>query len=116
EPRRGCPADPPRRALRQRLRLARVLDEADLAAGLEHGEADVGQVGDLLLPGRFGDLLDGEPFALEVALDHLAVLNDDEGLAFENRSRARKAVAEPGDEDLEDGDRPDDEDRAGERV
>ena len=46
----------------------------------------------------------------------LPVLDDDQRLALEHRPRAREAVREPRDADLEHGDRPDDEDGAGERV
>jgi len=61
-------------------------------------------------------ILDGEALALEIALDHLAVLDDDDGFAFEHWPRSWKPVADPGHEYLEDGDRSDDEDCAGQRI
>src|SRR3954464_2715821 len=75
--------------------LPLVDEEADLAARLEDGPANLAQRVDLL-DARLGlDLGERDPLALEVALDGLAVAHDHDRLAVEHGSQTREAEAEP---------------------
>ena len=68
-------------------------------------------------PGRLGDLLDGEPLALRgCARSTLPSSTTISGSPSRIGRVAREAVREPGDADLEHGDRPDHEHGAGEGV
>src|SRR3954468_6319388 len=58
---------------RNRVRRLILLDEADLAARLEHGPADLVERVDLLRASLGGDLLLGQPVASQVPVDHLAI-------------------------------------------
>src|SRR3954466_14880672 len=89
-----------RSAVASRRGSGALCDEAEGAVVFEDREADIGEAGDLLLACLFGDLLDGQALAWQVALDDLAVLDHDDRLSFEDRSGAREAKAQPGDEHL----------------
>src|SRR4051812_10271170 len=88
-------------ALRTLLR-----DDADLPAGLEHGPLDVLELRHLLSSRRDHQLVDRQPLALQIALDRLAVLDDDDRLAVERRARERELVAQERDRHLEDREGP----------
>src|SRR5881392_593280 len=80
-----------------------LLDEADLAARLEHGPLDLVQRLDLLYPRLSGDLFNGQALAAQVRLDRLPVLHDDHGLALEDRAQPRQLEAEERREHLQQG-------------
>src|SRR5829696_3719581 len=61
----------------------RLLDEADLAARLEHRPLHLVQLRDLLFPCLLLELLDRDPLARHVAQNRLAVLHDHDRLAVE---------------------------------
>src|SRR5262249_4348332 len=109
------------RALRPPLRSGRAAcavrlllrDEGDLAARLEDRPGDLGERGGLLAPGRLGDLFDREALTAQVALQHLAVLHEDDRVAVQHASGPAEPVREPRGGNLEDGDRPDGDGRPG---
>ena len=65
---------------------------------------------------RLGEIVEGQAFALEVALDRLPVLDDDDRLAVEYRPQSREAEVEERDADLKYRNRHDREHRSGQRV
>src|SRR3954451_202235 len=112
------PAPCARRRSRQRdeARALARLDEGDLAVRLENGPLHFAQVSDSLESRSLADLVDGQAFASRVALEHISILHDDDRRALDHRPRARESEPDPRDEDLQQGDRPDRQERTGERI
>src|SRR5947208_7450243 len=76
---------------RRSVRRLILLDEADLAAGLQDGPPDLVERVDLLVACFRRDLLLRKPVAPQVLLDHVAVLDQDQRLALEDRPKRLKA-------------------------
>src|SRR3954468_2193962 len=74
--------------------VALLRDEAHVAAALEDAPRHVVDRRDLLHAHLLRDLVFGEPFALQVALDQIAVLDDDDRLTLQHPSRAPRSEAE----------------------
>ena len=68
-----------------------LADEADLAARLEHGPPHVLERRDPLDAGGGTQLAERDPVAGEVAVDRLAVLDDDHRLAVEHGPKGKEA-------------------------
>ena len=54
------------------------------------------EVGQILLPGRRHDVVQGEALAREMPLDHAPILDQNERLALEQRAKTRDAEAAHG--------------------
>src|SRR5690242_13303252 len=94
---------------RNRVRRLILLDEADLSARLEHGPPNLVERVDLLKARLRGDLLLRQPVAAQVLVDHLAVLDQDQRLAFEDRTQAPETPRQIREDDSQDRDRSDGE-------
>src|SRR3954464_2109604 len=100
------------RAKRARSALG---DEADLPARLEHGPADLLERVDLLVAGLCSDLLRRQTVTPQVFLDHVAVLDQDQRLALEDRPQRAEAPRGVREEHGQHRDRPDGESHPGHR-
>src|SRR6266511_89895 len=89
-------------------RAAAFRDETDLAVRLQNGPAHLLERADLLAPCLRGDLLLCQAVAPDVLLDHVAVLDQDHGLTFQDRAQD---LEPPGQVREEDRERPDGSDR-----
>src|SRR5207237_1144093 len=73
---------------------AALLDEGELAVGLEDAELDLAQVGDALPPGLLEDFVDRDALDPQGLVDHVAVAYDDDGEALHHPAGAGQEVSE----------------------
>src|SRR3954453_8896595 len=78
------------------LRLTAAGEERDLAVGLEDRELDLAEPADALLPGLYVDVVERHPLVLQRIHLRLAVLDDDERHAVEERGGAGEPERQPG--------------------